>query len=73
MPAVTGDVAKATGKAVEPEAQGSSKTAENSKESIAGEKLGKFIRKSCLLASIFLDNIGSKPLCIYGILMHPTV
>lgn len=58
------DMAKATGKAVEPEhePQVSSKTAENSKVSIGGEKLEKFTRKSCLLASVFLDNIGSKPL-----------
>lgn len=44
VPAVI-DMAKVTGKPVEPEheAQVSSKTAENSKESIAGEK---FTRKS---------------------------
>lgn len=63
VPAVI-DMAIATGKAFEPEceAQVRSKTAENSKESIAGEKLEMFTRKSCLLASVFLDNIGSKPL-----------
>lgn len=60
--AVPAMIDNTTGKAVEPEreAQVSSKAAENSKLNIAGEKLERFTRKS--LVSVFLDNIGSKPL-----------
>lgn len=58
-PLVTGAVGP------EPAAQISPKTTKierERKKSIAVDKLEKMTRKPCLLASIFLDDVGSKPL-----------